>query len=60
MAIALAKVNHERLRQFAPDRLLSLERQLFEAVVREEEARKRRLEEEKAKKRKPKKKKRRF
>lgn len=59
MAITVAKVNYERLGQFIPDRLLALERQLFEAVAREEVARKRGIEEAASKKRKAKKKKKR-
>jgi hypothetical protein len=50
-------LNTERLKSFPADKLLALERQLLEAVVREEEARRRRIEEAKAKKRKVKKKK---
>ena len=53
----MAALNAERLRSFSADRLLVLERQVFDAVVREEEARRRRIEEAKAKKRKAKKKK---
>ena len=53
----MAALNTERLRSFSADRLLVLERQLFDAVSREDEARRRRIEEAKAKKRKVKKKK---
>jgi len=53
----VAALNTERLRSFSADRLLVLERQLFDAVSREDEARRRRIEEAKAKKRKVKKKK---
>ena len=50
-------LNADRLKSFSADRLLVLERQVYDAVAREDEARKRHIEEAKAKKRKAKKKK---